>query len=125
MAASHRVAGYAVVFVSLLGALMFLAGPVAVPAVSDDVIELTVCTLENNPSTYDGKKVGLSGAVQEYQESKDGSASFNLADNNCSVIVTSERRLGLSNGDRVRVVGTFECGFMGCSVGEESVNKVQ
>lgn len=81
----------------------------AFPALSQQAI--TVGDLVHNPERYDKQIISVAGTIADYRErvSERGNpyTTFRLQDAAAAVAVFAWKHQGLSNGLRVRVVGTF------------------
>ncbi len=79
------------------------------PALSDQ--GTSIRALVQNPDQYDGKVVSVAGTVGAYRESVSDAGNpfttFRLSDGDASVAVFIWNKQGLSNGQKVRVTGTF------------------
>jgi len=73
---------------------------------------VTIPTVLHHPDQYDGKVISIIGTIAAYKESVAGRAGeytmFRLEDGGSSVTVYYiGKHLGLKNGVRVRVIGTY------------------
>lgn len=89
-------------------ALTFLLGATVVWAQQS----LTIKILIQNADQYDGRVVTVAGTVGDYRERKSNAGNpyttFRLTDGPASVGVFVWNHRGLSDGQKVRVTGTFE-----------------
>ncbi|HET9001218.1 MAG TPA: hypothetical protein VFP86_16390 [bacterium] len=80
------------------------------PAVAADQ-GISVHTLIQDPARYDGKVVTVVGTITAYRERVSNAGNpyttFRLSDGDEFVAVFSWNKQGFSNGQRVRVTGTF------------------
>jgi len=72
---------------------------------------MTVSAILQHPDQYDGKVINVVGRIAAYQERVtvgDTYATFRLEDGNSYLTVYFfGKRLGLKNGLRIRVIGTY------------------
>jgi len=90
-------------------AVLVLLVACALPASADQGISVRV--LLEDPARYDGKVVAVVGTITAYRERVSSAGNpyttFRLTDGDASVVVFAWNKQGLSNGQRVRVTGTF------------------
>lgn len=92
----------------VLAAVVFLV--MCAPAAPADQ-GISVHALIQDPAKYDGKVVTVVGTITAYRERVSNAGNpyttFRLADGDEFVAVFSWNKQGFSNGQRVRVTGTF------------------